>query len=166
MSNIKPVTWVLVADARQAQIYTKKIVEKHVPMTGTGGHMKEVRELELVPILPSNIMAESEGDYQIGRNATGMVFESFSTAVHMNEPHVTVEDEIRRNFSIKITEMLNSPQVKGNFDRLIIVAPPKMLNDLENGINKEVSKKIVGKLAKELTHYSGVELLKHLRDIV
>lgn len=55
-----PVTWIVVADGKTAQVYTRK----------------------LAPVLAKPLMAESATIYQMGRNQTGMVHESIGAARH------------------------------------------------------------------------------------
>ena len=126
---ISPKLWILVADAKQAQIYLPRLVTHRIPMSGNGihRHMSERQDYELEPVLAKPLCAQSRAEYEAGRNQTGMVFESFSSVRHMAEPRVDLRDEIKEHFARQIADYLAQPEQIHAFDRLILVAPPKML---------------------------------------
>ncbi len=159
-----PTLWILVADAKQAQIYVPRFVTHHIPLSGNGmhRHMIDRREHELEPLLESPLSAESKSDYDAGRNQTGMVFESFSSARHMSSPHVDLREEIKDHFAHKIANFLAHPERFAAFDQLIIVAPPKMLGKIDGCLSEKIRHKIKQKLAKELTKESPKSLAEHL----
>lgn len=168
MPETTPVTWVLVADGRQAQMYERSIVEKRIPIGGSEGqtHYKETLVRELSPISNMAWEAESPEIYETGRNATGMVFESGSSARHMSEPHIDVRDEIKQHFVENIARKLNEAAAKKAFSHIILVAPAKVLGELRKSLNENVKKLIVTELSKDLTHYEGEDLVKRLGNIV
>ncbi len=96
-----PVTWILVADSRQAQVYTRSRVEKLMPLPGNSkrNQFSEIIAHEPVPVLGMKWEAESADQYKVGRNATGMVFESASSARSMSEPHMDAREEIKFHFA-------------------------------------------------------------------
>ena len=61
-----PVTWILVADSRQAQGYTRHAVEKLVPLAGNSrrGRFEEVIAHAPVPVDGMRWKAESPGEYE------------------------------------------------------------------------------------------------------
>src|SRR5689334_23195051 len=85
-----PVTWILVADSRQAQVYTRQKVEKLVPLAGNSRRNQFEEVIAHAPVAVAGMKweAESVDQYEVGRNATGMVFESASSARSMSEPHL------------------------------------------------------------------------------
>ena len=64
------------------------------------------------------------------------------TAYHQQE-----EDR----FAAKTAAMLNKRAQAGGFEQLIVVAPPKTLGELRKHYGKELSAKLTGELAKDLT---------------
>lgn len=161
----QPATWVLVADGRTAQIYMPKREEHRIPLAGNGKrrHAKEIHERELVPILAKPLAAESLEDYEMGRNKTGMVFESFSSARHMAEPHVDARKEMKRHFAERIADFIGSAKNGEAFNRLVLVAPPEMLGEIDAALNDTIRRKVTAKVAKELTHYAEEELTTRLK---
>lgn len=162
-----PVKWVLVADGRTAQIYMPKAVERRIPMAGgSHRHSEAAHEVELAPVLARPLAAESLESYQTGRNQTGMVFESFSPARHMGEPHLDARREIKRRFAGRIAHFLNMAKDGKAFDRLILVAPPEMLGEIESRLGKKIQRKVTARLPKELTHLNAQALNEHLQGVV
>lgn len=161
-----PVIWVLVADGNQAQIYFPKLVEHRIPLAGNSRHhhMEEVRERVLTPVLAKPLSAESLKDYETGRNATGMVFESFSSARHMAEPHLDARKEVKQRFARHIADFMGKAKDGEAFDRLVLVAPPEMLGEISAALTDTIRRKVTAKVAKELTYCTETELTAHLRD--
>lgn len=161
-----PVTWILVADSRQAQVYTRERTEKHIPMAGNSrrNQFSEIIAHEPVPVPGMKWEAESADQYEVGRNATGMVFESASSARSMSEPRIDVRDEIRDHFAKTVAGHINQAKAEKAFDRLVLVAAPKMLGEIKKHLDAKVMRCIAAEMPKDLTHYEGEELLQHLRD--
>ncbi len=168
VSREKTVTWVLVADGRRAQVYERKILEKRIPIGGSEGqtHYKELLVRELLPLKGMAWEAESPEIYETGRNATGMVFESGSSARHMSEPHVDVRKKIKSHLVEDIAQKLNEATARKEFTDIALVAPDKILGELKKHLNANTQKAIVAELSKDFTHYKGDDLVKHLGDIV
>lgn len=160
-----PITWILVADSKQAQIFSRQRVEKHRPRSRNGQQFEEMISHPPVPVPNMQWQAESADQYDIGRNATGMVFESASSSRHMSEPHVEVHDAIRTRFAKTIAEHLDHARELEVFDRLVLVAPAKMLGEIRRHLSPKVLKKVVAEMPKELTQYNGEELAEHLDHI-
>lgn len=161
-----PVTWILVADSRQAQVYTRQRVEKLVPLAGNSrrNQFSEIIAHEPVPVAGMKWEAESADQYETGRDRLGRVQESANPARHMSEPHIDIHEEIRDHFAKTITGYINRAKTEKLFDRLVLVAAPKMLGELKKHLDAKVIKCVVAEMPKDLTHYEGEELLQHLKD--
>lgn len=159
------VTWVLVADARTAQIYMPKVVEHRIPLCGNSKHrhVDETRERVLAPILVKPLSAESAKDYETGRNATGVVFESFSSARHMAAPHLDAREKVRQRFAKRVADFVAGAKNGEAFDRLVLVAPPEMLGEIDAALHENIRRKVTLRVAKELTHMNGPALTEHLQ---
>lgn len=162
-----PVIWILVADSRQAQVYTRQKMEKLIPLAGSPrrNQFEETIARAPVPVAKMKWEAESADHYKAGRNATGMVFESFSSAQHMAEPHIDLHEEIRQNFARTITENLNQAWQKKSFDRLVLIAPAKMLGEIKKHLDERLLRMVIAELPKELTHCDSEALAEHLDNI-
>lgn len=161
-----PVTWILIADGRQAQVYARRKVEKLMPLAGNSrrNQFEEIITQEPVPIPGMKWEAESAEQYQVGRNATGMVFESANSARSMGEPHIDVHEEIKQHFAKVIAGHINQAKAEKIFDRLVLVAAPKMLGEIKKHLHTKILKCIAAEMPKDLTHYESEELLQHLKD--
>jgi protein required for attachment to host cells len=157
------VTWILVADSQQARLYTRKNIERHIPLAGNPKHRHyhATYERELVSVAEP-MHAEPREKYESGRDRLGRVFESASSAHHMSEPHITIEDEIRQHFAKSIATYLNKARAENAYNRLVLVAPPKFLGDLRDNLNKTVTLSVIAELPKDFTHLEGETLSSHL----
>ena len=55
-------------------------------------------------------------------------------------------------FAVETADMLNKRALRNEFAKLIVVAPPKVLGALRKHYHKEVEGRILGEIAKDLTH--------------
>ena len=67
----------------------------------------------------------------------------------MGETDYHQQEEDR--FAAETAAMLNKRAQAGGFEQLIVVAPPKTLGELRKHYGKDLTSKIVGELAKDLT---------------
>ena len=57
-------------------------------------------------------------------------------------------------FAMGVAEVLNKWALSGKFDDLLVIAAPKTLGELRKHWHKELSSKLVGEIAKDLTGHS------------
>lgn len=57
-------------------------------------------------------------------------------------------------FAMGVAEVLNKWALNGKFDKLLIIAAPKTLGELRKHWHKELSSRLVGEIAKDLTGHS------------
>jgi protein required for attachment to host cells len=147
LSQQKPVTWILVTDGKKAQVY-----------------VWTPKSLTLVPDF--TVYSESPEDYAEKLKKPGTIFESGSSLRHSVQPHIDIHDEIRLHFSTSILSQLNKCRENGNFDRLIIAAPDKLLGLLRKGLSKKTEDSLIADIPKNWTRYSQEKLLLHIKDIL
>jgi len=157
-----PVTWILVADSKQAQVYTRRKPRRLSLLS----QFEEA--ITHTPISVPDMAWEAEplDQYQLGRNATGMVFESKSSERHMNEPRIDAREEIQQRFAQTIVRQLAKAKTENRFDRLVLVAPPKMLGEIRKHLDTNLSRAIMAEMPKDLTHYDSKDLADHLGFVV
>ena len=160
MTSKHPMTWILVADGKQAQVYVRARVERQMPPP-----FEQNISHEPVPVMGMRWEAESVNQYQLGRDATGMVFSSSGSARHMAEPHIDAHEEVKHHFALTIAKALGEARAKKQFEHLVLVAPPKMLGDIRKHLDQHVLATVVAELPKELTHVDGETLLDHLQHL-
>jgi protein required for attachment to host cells len=160
-----PTVWVLVADGKQASIYQLGKAEKVIPLPGNAKHphYETSAALELSEVAGMHWQAQSAEEYQVGRNATGMVFESAGGARHMSAPHVDVRREVKEHFATMVAGEVNSARAKKSFDQIIVIAPPLILGVLREHFDKDTRNAIKAELQKELVNLSPSELMPHLQ---
>jgi protein required for attachment to host cells len=147
LSNKKVVTWVFVADGKEAHAYL--------------WHADA-----LTPIPDLKLKAESIDDYDISRRNLGTVFESSSTVRHNVQPRLDIHDEIRSHFAKAILDCLNEASEKEAFDKFILVAPDKLLGLIRKGLSKKTHERLLADVPKNWTHYDSAELIQHVKDIL
>lgn len=164
----KPITWILVTDSKEGRVYSYAQMEKRVPLPGNAlhHHYLESVETELVPVPSQRWWAERPEDFEIGRDAVGMVYESVGKARHMNEPHQDIHRAIREHLMQKIATHLNVAHERDLFQKLVLVAPPSCLGLLRKHLNTQTKKAVVQEVHKELAGCSGEALRTHLWNIV
>lgn len=65
-------------------------------------------------------------------------------------------------FAAETAKLLKTRALKGDFDNLVIIAPPRTLGEMRKHYHKEVSDRIAGELAKDLTGHPVAEIEKIL----
>jgi protein required for attachment to host cells len=68
----------------------------------------------------------------------------------------------KERFAEKIADRLYKLAHRGDFDRIILVAPPLVLGEMRQKLHKEVEDKVAGEIAKTLTNHPLPEIEKLL----
>jgi len=91
-----------------------------------------------------------EPDRDIKSDAAGRMPRTTSgnAAVAEADFHRQAEDRFAR----EAAEMLNGRALAGNFDSLVVVAPPRTLGELRKHYHKETEKRLMGELDKDLAN--------------
>ncbi len=63
-------------------------------------------------------------------------------------------------FAVDVAEMLYERAFKGEFDKLIVVAPPRTLGEMRKHYHKEVGDRLIGEIDKDLTGHVLVDIEK------
>ncbi len=121
-------TWVLVLDG------TKALILENVT-DGQDPTLRVVRKDE-------NDSSDSKGESTTGPDHGGD--QKKPTA---NEFHSTTET----GFAEEMAEWLYKAAHRGRFDKIVLVAPPKVLGVLRQKLHKEVASRVVGEVHKTLT---------------
>ncbi len=65
-------------------------------------------------------------------------------------------------FAREMAERLYKSAHRGEYERLVLVAPPRVLGEMRKELHKEVESRLVGEVPKELTNHTVVEIEKIL----
>lgn len=141
-------TWVVVADGARARILSgdpaKGGLESVMPELVGRGREKGA---ELMADRPGRSLDSS----QVGNR-------------HAMEPPTDPKEVEKQRFARELASTLEAADKEGRFDRLLLVAPPKMLGELRDVLSQKIKEKIYKEVDKDLTWVSVHELPGHLRD--
>ena len=143
------VTWLLVADERQAHIYECHKPAQKLPWGEDSRYNREpVCQWEMVP--DGTINALSIDDYRGGCSWSPGGTVSFGDELQRSlfDQHKAIKEELKRQFIRMIAEKLEQASEKYSFDRLMLVAPSAMIADLGEYLDVRTQNCIIGVLSK------------------
>jgi protein required for attachment to host cells len=109
---------------------------------GSGGKIDLVTE--------SHDQRDDRKDHEIKSDGPGLTAQSGGYGrPAMDEPDYHQLDEDR--YAAEAADQLRIRALAGDFEALVIIAPPKTLGELRKHLHKEVEKRIVMELPKEMT---------------
>lgn len=146
---MKPiVTWVLVADGAQAQVYEHGGPGKGLtPVQGLHFEQEPLRAREINSDRPGRHFGGGVG------NRSGM---------EEADP-VDVREE---RFVKALADELETMRQQGRFDRLIIAAAPSALGDLRPALTDQVRQTVMAELPKDLTNVPKGQLVRHFEQLL
>lgn len=128
------VTWVVVADASRAEIYSRQ---------------KRFSQLEPVQQL---IEPEARSkEQELASGASGRAFDSRGEGRHAMEPHHTSKEHLRETFAHRIASVLESARAANRFQHLVIVAAPALLGELRAQLSSAMQKQVLAEFDKHMT---------------
>ena len=142
-------TWVVVADGRTALIF-----ENDGPEHG----------LSKVP--GGELHAERPDARGLFSDRAGRAFDTAGQGRHAMEPPTSAEEQVRMRFVRTLVDWLDKPTRAGAADRLVLVAPPKMLGDLRAELSDQLSRKVVAELDKDLTKAPPDDIAHALGELI
>ena len=145
----KVVTWVVVADHQHARFF-----ENDGPTRG----IKPIESLSLDTHLAAShdVMSDRPGRSQSAKNGVR----------HGFEPHIDPHRQEGMKFIQRIIEVVTNASGKGEFDRLILVMPPRALGEIRKALPDSVREKISGELAADLTKSTAPEIANRLGGLM
>lgn len=136
--------WVLVADGEKGIILRNEGDRKYP-------NLEIVRELA-----QENPRTREQGTDRPGRMPDG-------PSVHRSAMEETDWHRIaKERFAEEMAERLYKMAHRGDFEKLILVAPPLVLGELRKQLHKEVEERIAGEVPKTLTNHPLHEIEKIL----
>lgn len=139
------VTWVVVADASQAEIYMRE---------------KRFSELESVQRMTEPAARMKEGD--LVADSPGRSFDIRGGGRHAMEPDHSEKERIRADFAGRIAAELEAGRNAGQFQHLAIIATPDMLGALRASLSATTRRLVVLEASKDMT---GMEPAAIAREI-
>ena len=142
--RLKHDVWVIVADGEKALFLRNEGDEKYP-------NLEVFREMR-----DDNPPTQDQGSDRPGRFNDGP--SPHKSAVEETDWH-RIEKE---RFAREIAERLYKAAHRGDFERLVIVAPPLVIGEMRKELHKEVEQRLVGEVPKTLTNHTIVEIEKIL----
>lgn len=140
MTELKHGTWVLIADGEKALFLQNKT-------DGEDPFLDVFREEEQENPPTQEQAANRPGRFNDGPN------------VHRSAVDDTDWHQLQKErFAQDLAEILYKQAHKGNFESLVVVAPPKTLGELRDEMHQEVAKRVIGEIPKTLTNHPVDEI--------
>ncbi len=141
-------TWILVADGSRARYLVKEGPTK-----------------SLTVIDEEDWPAARAPTTALGADRPGRGKESASTTRHAIQPKADWHQLEKEKFAGIVARTLDAAAKRRQFDALVLVAPTRTLGQIERRLTAATRGRIIGKLAKDLTHTPIAELATHLRQV-
>ncbi len=144
-------TWVLVAHDAGARLFENAGPGKGIELVEQIDHpdgRKRDRELE-----------SDRPGRSFGRNSGG------SRRSAMSSPE-SAHERVIADFARSLTSRLQQARIAGDYERLVLVAPPKLLGLLRSTLDAPTEHCIVGSLDKDLAMSDEKELVKQLGVVI
>lgn len=142
-------TWILIADGGRARV---------LAAPGAGAPLTRIPGLEREADLPAG--------RDIVTDRLPRAHDSVGAGRHAIEPRTDPHEQLKASFVASLAAMLDEKAARGEVERLIVVAPPKVLGQLRAELSKRVKSMVAGEVAKDLTKAPDHEVASHLTDVV
>lgn len=98
----------------------------------------------------------------LGLDRPARVKESAMPTRHAIEPRRDLHEAAKEDFVKLVAEQLDAEHGRGQFDSLMLVAPPGVLTELKKKLSKPIAELVVSDLQKDLTKVPDHDLTEHL----
>lgn len=142
------VTWVLVADGAQAQVF------EH------GGPGKGLIPVKGLHFEQEPLKAQEINSDRPGRHYSGAV--GARSGMEEADPVAVREERFVKN----VADQLETMRQQGRFDRLIIAAAPTALGDIRPALSDGVRGTVIAELPKDLTNIPKPQLARHFEQLL
>ena len=144
MANTGEKLWVVIADGEHARVVTP----------AAASQFKATLALDSV--------AAHKRSLDLGSDRPGRAQESATTTRHAIEPKHDPHELAKRDFLREVARQLDEHAAQHDFDRLVLVAPDRALNDLRSALGNDARAKLAGTLNKDLVNVPDHALYSHL----
>lgn len=142
-----PNTWILVADGARARLF--ELAAKSAQLT----------ELDCF-VNPQGRMH----DHDLTTDRRPLVDEGATTVRHAMEPHTSLRDKTAERFARLLGEALERGRTEGRYEHVVLVAPPRFLGVLRDGLGEGVSGHVAAEIHRDLTALPAREVRARLPD--
>ncbi|MDH3242858.1 MAG: host attachment protein [Alphaproteobacteria bacterium] len=145
----KVTTWVLVCDGARGRILVNN------------GHGTGLSEIESAEDAEARRRTR-----ELGAERPGRVYESVGQGRHGMAPKADWHRFAKEHFAREMAGIVNAAALKGSFDGLVLIAPPRVLGDLRQALNEQAASRIAGEIGKDLTQANAQDLTPYLEDLM
>ncbi|HUC63363.1 MAG TPA: host attachment protein [Alphaproteobacteria bacterium] len=138
-------TWILVADATRARVLKD-----------------EGRGAGLEPALDRGFHHPLEPVHEMGSERPGHGHQSANAGRFAIEPRADWARAEHRHFADELSHALEAHARAKDFDRLVLIAPSRMLGELRHALGRDARALLHGEIAKDLTEHSVQTVAEHL----
>ncbi len=142
-------TWILIADGATARVISFDDKEHAL------GSVDDI-------LLEGNRLP----DHDLVADRPGRAFDRVGGGRHGMEPRTDPQRIEHQRFAREIIAALELARQKNRYDRLILVAPPKMMGDLRGMLPPAVAETVSGEVTKDLTKIPIHDLPAHLETVL
>jgi protein required for attachment to host cells len=100
--------------------------------------------------------------HDLGLDRPARAKESASPARHAIEPRRDLHEAAKEDFVRLVADKLDKEHGRGQFDSLVLVAPPGVLTKLKESLSKPIAEIVASDLQKDLTKIPDHDLTEHL----
>lgn len=143
------VTWVVVADAARARIFSLNGPRQSISLAA-------VRELS----------ADLKPSREIASDRPGRTHDRSGQGRHAEEPPTDPKRHAKFSFAREIGQLLDDERRKNAFAKLHVVAPPQFLGDLRGVMSAELRALVDTEINKDLTGLSLHDLTPQLQELL
>jgi protein required for attachment to host cells len=147
MPKKAPRTWIVAVDGSRARIFERR---------GRRG--------ELALVLERDDPNARKRPREIASDRSGRYTGGLGTGRHAMGPESTPHDNFEEAFVRGIGRKIDRAAAAGDFDRVVLIAPPRALGHLRAELSPTTIKRIAAELHKELTALSAHELVSYLEE--
>lgn len=140
--------WVVVADSVRARVFR----------LDNGRRLEELDDL----LAPEDRLKNQDIDSDRG----GRSFDSVGGGRHALEKHESPHEHAVKVFARRVVERLEHGRKGGEFGKLVVIAPPKMLGYLRECSTDELEHTVVCSIHKELTREKPSRIAEYLPQIL
>lgn len=139
-------TWILAADERAARLFSRD-----------GDRLKPITDF---------VAGDPGIETEITNRTVGRSAVPGAAGHHKLEPTMEQSRQIQTAFAGKIASVINDAARRDSFERLVVVAAPKMLGYLRDCLDDKVKEHITAEINKEFAHLSEHKLQESLLEIL
>ena len=143
------VTWVVTADSARADVFE---------VSRIGGDFRPVTSL-------SHEEGKKKGQ-DLTSDRPGRAFDSSGLGRHAMSSQVNPREHEAEVFAREVCEALELGRARGNFDRLVVLAPPDFLGKLRKSITPAANKLVVESVPKSVVGLDSSEIRKRLKTLI